>query len=82
MEELALPPPAVEAVLDQVAGQVLVADAVEGPAQPSLEVRDHDVRPGQNLGRPRGLALDGGLVVHAGGGERGIAAPVVGENRT
>ena len=55
MEELAFAPAAVEAIgeLDQVAAQVLVADAVEGAPQPGLEVRDDHVGPWEDLGRVR-----------------------------
>jgi hypothetical protein len=51
VEELVFVPPPVEAVDEflEIAIEMLVTDAVEGPNQPSLEMGDDRVSPGQNF---------------------------------
>jgi hypothetical protein len=82
-EEVVLPRGSVRAVDELLEGtrQVLAADAVERAARPALEVGEHEVRPGQELGRTRGVALDDAAALGAVPPQVPVAGHAVGAHR-
>ncbi len=64
MEELRLFPAPIESVVElfEVTLEMFGTDSVKGSSDPSLEIREDGVRPGEDLGRSLRGALDDSLV--------------------
>ena len=68
-----------EGELVEVGLEVIVPDAVVGPAQPRLEIAKHPMDVRQELARPVGWTLSAGAMVVPKIRERGVPLPPVGE---